>query len=165
MTSVAGQLPSADPEIWSVRLRSFNAVGNPNFEVSQRNLTNSVSTGMSVDRWWPIKTGTMVYAAVQGTASGAELVVPGTNFQISRSFQRLTLSTAQATLAAGDMLNRIQGIEGLYFRELQYDVHSISILCRSSVAGLKFSLSLRDSTNANSLCKLCTIPSARTPGR
>src|SRR4029077_7860842 len=43
------------PTIWSARLRSFNAIGNPTFEVSQRNAGNSVSNPSSgafvIDRW------------------------------------------------------------------------------------------------------------------
>jgi hypothetical protein len=39
------------------------------------------------------------------------------------------------------------------------DVHSISLLVRSSVAGLKFGCALRDAAGTRSLCKLCTIPS------
>ena len=47
-------------------------------------------------------------------------------------------------------------------RELINDVHSISLLVYSSVAGLKFSVALRDPTDANSLVNLCTIPTANT---
>ena len=49
------------------------------------------------------------------------------------------------------------------FRELAGDVHSVSLLVRSSVAGLKFGLILRDSpTTTKTLAKLCTIPSSGT---
>src|SRR4029077_8607673 len=56
--------PSAvQPTIWSVRLRSFNAVGNPNFEVDQRNagsvLTNAINSIFLQDRYQLNKVGTM----------------------------------------------------------------------------------------------------------
>src|SRR5206468_12857107 len=53
ISSVSSQLPSSDPEIWSVRLRSFNAVGNPNFEVDQVNIGAAVANinGSCMDRW------------------------------------------------------------------------------------------------------------------
>jgi hypothetical protein len=47
-------------------------------------------------------------------------------------------------------------------RELLGDVHSVSLLVRSSVAGLKFGCALRDAAATRSLCKLCTIPSSNT---
>jgi hypothetical protein len=46
-------------------------------------------------------------------------------------------------------------------RELISDVHSVSLLVYTSVAGLKFGLSLTDGTS-RSLTKLCTIPAANT---
>ncbi len=86
--------------------------------------------------------------------------MPGTNFAITSKFLRVTLTTAQATLAAGDLLWVNQLIEGPGLRELISDLHSISLLVRSSVAGLNFGMTLRDAATAHSLAKLCTIPSA-----
>jgi hypothetical protein len=151
--------------IWSVRLRSFNAIGNPTFEVDQRNTGNiqaNWTSGPALDRWSIAKTGTMTMNAGQYLNPGP-VSVPGTNFIISRSCGRVLIATAQATLAASDNLYFLQRVEGPRWRELQGDVHSLSILCRSSVAGLQFALSLRDGlTVTRSLVKLCTIPSANT---
>src|SRR4029077_18993233 len=60
--SVNNQLPSSDSEIWSVRLRSFNSIGNCNFECDQINAGGaSTFAGVKVvDRWLGQKTGTMV---------------------------------------------------------------------------------------------------------
>ncbi len=153
------------PTIWSVRLRSFNAISNPTFECDQRNVGNSVVIGGSsffIDRWRGGGVGTWGGSAQQQGAVGSELVVPGTNFQISRSFLRITLATAQASLGANDYMAVWSLLEGPRFRELQFDVHSISLLVRSSVSGLKFGVGLRDSGSTRSLTKLCTIPSANT---
>jgi hypothetical protein len=154
------------PTIWSVRLRSFNALGNTTFEVDQRNvgavIANPTNNVPVIDRWAPRKAGTMAFSAGQQVAAANEVLVPGTNFAISRNFFRITLTTQQASLAAGDSLRFGAVIEGPRFRELQYDVHSISLLVRSSVAGLKFSVALQDSPVTKSLVKLCTIPNAAT---
>jgi hypothetical protein len=164
--SVSAGIPqSITPTIWSVRLRSFTAPGNPTFEVNQVGFAGAVSgTRTLVDRWIGAKNAgsALAVTASQQTASGAELVVPGTNFAISRNFLRVTLTTAQASLAATDYLYVGQNIEGPRFRELQFDVHSCSILVRSSVSGLKFGLTIQDPTGTRSLAKLCTIPSANT---
>jgi hypothetical protein len=157
--------PAVQPTIWSVRLRSFNSLGNSTMECDQRNCGNSVAIGVStafIDRWRGGGAGTWGGTAQQKSAVGSELVVPGTNFQISRSFLRFTLTTAQASLAASDDITIWQNVEGPQFRELQFDVHSTQLLVRSSVSGLKFGLSLQDPTSSKSLVKLCTIPSANT---
>jgi hypothetical protein len=160
--------PAVQPTIWSVRLRSFNAVGNPNFEVDQRNvgapLTNPANGTFIQDRYVIFKsaglTGT-VNTALQSVPT-APIVIPGTNFGITQNYQRLTVGTAQASLAAGDFFGITQYVEGPRWRELALDVHSTSLLVRSSVAGLTFALRLKDPTATHSLVKLCTIPASAT---
>lgn len=162
ITSVSSQV-NVQPQIWSTRLRSFNAVGNPNFEVDQRNVGTQVTNpSFCMDRWLYNKSGTMSCATQQTSALSPVPTVPGTNFQISRSALKIQLSTQQATLGAGDFLFVNGYVEGPNFRELANDVHSISLLIYSTVAPLKFSVSLRDSPTTKSLVKLCTIPSAST---
>jgi hypothetical protein len=157
----------SNSQIWSTRLRSFNAIGNPNFEMDQRNIGNVVAapaTGTLIqDRWAIQKAGTLVASSGRQTAAASEVLVPGTNFAISRNFHRLTMTTAQASLGASDNLMLFTQIEGPQFRELQYDVHSISLLVRTSVAGLNFGLSVQDpATTTKSLVKLCTVPASNT---
>lgn len=162
VSSVNTQLPSSDSEIWSVRLRSFNAAGNPNFEVDQRNvgtaLTNSANGAWLADRW------TWGQAASAGKITAQrtnELVpIPGTSYNITQTRLRLTLTTQQTTLGATDYFVVSQTVEGCNFRELIGDVNSISLLVRSSVANLKFGLKLGDPGAARTLVKLCTIPTA-----
>jgi hypothetical protein len=161
VSSVNTQLPSSDAEIWSVRLRSFNAVGNPNFEVVQRNVAQAVNpSGSSTfleDRWSWGQAGTGRVTGQRGT----ELIVaPGTSFMITNSRFRLTLTTQQPTLGSTDYFTFNQVIEGCALRELYNDVHSLSLLVRSSVANLKFSVQLVDPGLTRSLVKLCTIPTA-----
>lgn len=154
--------------IWSMRLRSFNAIGNPTFECDQRNVGNAITAptaanGFAVDRWSPQKNG-MASAAfqIQQISSGGTLV-PGTSFNISASKLRVTLTAAQASLAASDIFWLTQYVEGPRMRELGTDVHSFSVLAQSTVANLSFALSLRDSGTTHSLCKLCTLGAANTP--
>jgi hypothetical protein len=151
-----------DPEIWSTRLRSFNAIGNPTFEVDQRNAGGSLTNPTNVylvDRWQLVRTAS---TGAANYSSLAGVLIPGTNFAITSKGIGLQLTTAQSTLAAGDYYTISTVIEGPNFRELSNDVHSCSLLVQSNVAGLKFGLSLRDPTGAHSLVKLCTIANAST---
>jgi microcystin-dependent protein len=159
------------PTIWSMRLRSFNALesNNPNFEIDQRNVggtfPNPPSGTLIIDRWGESKVGTMVCSFGQNSAAANEVLLPGAgNFAITSKFFRVTLTTAQASLGASDRLTVWTQPEGPMFRELQYvDAHSLSLLVRSSVAGLKFGVSIRDSPSTKSLTKLCgPISSANT---
>jgi hypothetical protein len=152
------------PTIWSARLRSYNAVGNPTFEVDQRNVGVAITPGNNVfaqDRWRIITAGTMAFATRQ-VASGNVLVIPGTSFRISGNFLSCNLTTQETSLAAGDYWAIQQFIEGPMARELVNDVSSVSILVSSSVAPLKFGLVLRDSTPAYAITKLCTITTPNT---
>jgi hypothetical protein len=134
--------------------------------VDQKNVGNMLAltagTGV-IDRWYVSVTGTFrVSAGKQAAVWTSPIVVPGTNFVISNNYLRTQLTTTQASLGATDNLNIFQQVEGPLFRELSFDVHSISLLVRSSVAGLNFGVNLRDQATGRSLSKLCTIPSANT---
>jgi hypothetical protein len=167
-TNASQNLATAvQPTIWSARLRSFNAVGNPTFEVDQRSCGasgNWLTTGaVQQDRW---VTSKITSGAMAGTVQQVAGLVnlPGTNFCITRNFLRLSLSTQQVSLSAGDLLWINQTIEGPQLRELVGDVHSFSILVRSSVANLNFGIAIRDKPAAptRSLTTLCNIPSANS---
>jgi hypothetical protein len=150
-------------QIWSTRLRSFNAIGNPTFEVDQRNVANIVANPVSgtlvLDRWAYLHAGTNACSVGQVASN---TLLPGTSFSVSRVNLRITLTTAQASLGTSDFINIIQTIEGPWMRELFSDVHSVSLLVRSSVANLNFGVYLRDNPPTKSLVKLCNIPSANT---
>jgi hypothetical protein len=153
-------------QLWSMRLRSFNAIGNPNFEVDQRNifqgLNNPVNSAFILDRWSANK---VITGAMTGNWNPLteNVVVPGTSFYVTKEFLRFSLLTQQASMAAGELYALSGVIEGSLLRELLGDVHSVSVLVRSTVAGLKFSLALLDGpTTTKSLVKLCTIPNANT---
>jgi hypothetical protein len=160
--SVNAGLPSSDSEIWSVRLRSFNAIGNPNFEVDQRQagqgLSNPASGLFPLDRWYTIKSGVTLTGNWNQPTEGVP--VPGTSFNITRSYLRFGLLTQQLSLGTSDVYGILQSPEGTQYRELMGDVTSLSLMVRSSVANLKFSVSLRDPGSTRSLVKLCTIPTA-----
>jgi hypothetical protein len=159
---------AVQPTIWSARLRSFNALNNNAFEVDQRTAGAGVTvpTGtvnsMPLDRWNIGKIGTMAGTGQQLAISPPDGVIPGTNFCISRSLLRIKVTTAQASLGAGDYWQLQQVVEGPSWRELQNDVHSISLLVRSTVANLKFGVALRDNTGSRSLTKLCALGTANT---
>jgi len=156
-------------QITAVRLRSFSSVGNPNGEVTQRNCRTAVNvsagTNFIEDRW-VLGCGGTLTAQGQGFQSGlgatAGVSIPGTSYAITTAFLRITSTTTKASLAAGDSIYLQQSIEGPMFRELMNDVTSLSILCRSTVANLKFGIALRDPTGSRSLTKLCTLGAANT---
>jgi hypothetical protein len=151
-----------------IHVRNFNAVGNSTFEVDSRTAGAGVTMSAAAfaqDRWQGSKTAsaTLVATARQIDTSATPILLPGTNFAITSKFLRVTLTTAQATLAAGDLLWLNQIIEGSRLRELISDVHSVSLLVRSSVTNLSFGMALRDQPAGpvtRSLVKLCSIPTA-----
>ena len=151
-----------NPTIWSVRQRSYNSIGNPNFEIDQINVGALIANNMTVypcDRWWPNVVGTVRVSTQQ---TGGAVTLPGTSFNISNNYVRTTLTTQQASLGASDYLAIAHTVEGCFARELYGNVHSMSLLVRSSVANLKFALALTDIASLNSLTKLCTMGAANT---
>jgi hypothetical protein len=102
----------------------------------------------------------MVLAANQIPATNN--ILPGTNFRLSGNCLQIQLNTPQATLAAGDLLYLQQAVEGQRFRELSFDVSSISLVVYSSVAPLTFGVSLRDPGSAHSIVFPVTISAAQT---
>jgi hypothetical protein len=154
--------------IWSVRLKSFNSVQNCNFEVDQRNVhtavVNPASGTFICDRWLAgNNTLNPSFRSIQtGLGAGQGIPVPGTSYIITTAEMIITVGTQKVSLAAGDHVDIGEQIEGPSFRELMSDVHSVSILARSSVANLKFGLALRDPTASRSLTKLCTLGAANT---
>lgn len=168
VSSVSSQV-DVTPQITAVRLRSFSAVGNGSFEVDQRNVFNGVTVagGASYYNWildrWLFNKATASAGALGITVPQAITGIPGTNYVITTRNLRFTVNTAQASMAAGDLFMLTTQIEGPSWRELMGDVHSVSILCRSSVANLKFGLALRDSpTTTKSLVKMCSLGAANT---
>jgi len=158
-------LPTAvTPTITAVRLRSFSAIGNGTFEVDARNAGSSLAVtpsamGWGCDRWWNWCAGTLRYSTQQ-TQLG--VVVPGTSFWITCKYLRFTLTTAQASLGGTDLMALGQNVEGAVLRGLYNDLHSIAVLCRSSVANLKFGITLQDPTTTRSLSKLASLGAANT---
>jgi microcystin-dependent protein len=140
-----------------VLVRSFNSIGNPNFEVDARTVgAGTASSGQfACDRWHLAQTGALGTVARVAATSG--IVIPGTNFGITSSFLRFTLTTPKATLAAADYTTIYQTIEGSRLRELFNDVHSLKVLVRCSAA-LKFGVVLRTTASpARCLGKIATI--------
>jgi hypothetical protein len=154
---------AVSPTIWYARMRSFNAAGNPNFEIDQRRAGASVALGATntpvIDRWQVTTQGTMRHTMQQ---IAANVVVPGTNFYITSKICRITLTTAEASLGSGDYFMMYQVVEGPVFREIMGDVTSASLLVRSSVANLKFGFSLTDGGENYCLTKLCSLGAANT---
>lgn len=146
--------------ITSVRLRSFNAIGNPSFEVDQVNVNTALNLGLNTkicDRWYGNKNAaTAVIAAQANNNNNSD--VPGTNYRISTTSLNIGVSTPQATLAAGEYLFVNQVLEGSQIREIIDDVFSVSLLISATVAPITLSVSLTDPTATQSFVKHVTIP-------
>jgi hypothetical protein len=127
-------------------------------------LTNVATNTRIADRWFLGKAGSVTGTInTQCSRISAGIKLPGTNFVITGNQQLLQIGTTQAALAAGDQVRMYQLLEGPQWRELQGDVHSLSILALSStVAPYTFSVSIRDSPATKSLVNLLTIPTAAT---
>jgi hypothetical protein len=163
--------PAVQPTIWAVRLRSFNAAGNPNFEVNQFPVTNTPfivpAAGLTriCDRWFISRTNGINAAVACGRTGQASPTpgpanIPGINYRISTGMISLTLNSQQSlAVGAGDLFAITSQIEAPLFREMSADVHSFSILAFTNVVGgLRFGLSIRDGGVTQSLPLLCTIP-------
>jgi hypothetical protein len=155
-------------QIWSTRLRSFNSVGNCNFECDQRvnGIGNYPAGSLSffqTDRWQIAKVAaTGAFTAQLLDAGAGGIVVPTTSFAITSKFLRITLTTPQASLAAGEYVLFQQFVEGPAYRELMSDVHSLQALVRTSVSGLKFGMSIRGpvASPTSTLTKLSPVLTA-----
>jgi hypothetical protein len=157
------------PAIWATRLRSFNAIGNPNGEVSQRRAAGAITiTSGKIfleDRW---QMGTCASTSLTGqrvsagTIPGTGIILPGTSFKLSNGFFRLTLGGTKTTLAASDWMGFQQTIEGPMMRELASDVHSLSLLVRTSVPNLTIAVALQDPGGTRSLVNTYKIQAANT---
>jgi microcystin-dependent protein len=141
-------------------IRSYNSVGNANFEIDARTVGAGVAaSGFAQDRWQYAQGGSNRGTAVQNNAP-AGVIIAGTNFCVSSKFLRYTLTTQQGTLGVGDYIFIGQSIEGARLRELLGGSTAISIVCRSSIANTVFGCFLRDANQAYSLTKLCTLANA-----
>lgn len=156
------------PVIWYVRQRSFNAVGNPNFEVDQRNIGTQVANPaggtMIIDRWQFGKTATVtgqMNARQNAPGSGFGLAIPGSNYLISANFFSTSLQVGQATLASGDAVYILQQVEGTRFRELAGDGHSLSLMINCTTP-LNLCAFIKDSASGYSLVLPCSIAAANT---
>jgi hypothetical protein len=162
-TNACQNLVSAvQPTIWSARLRSFNAIGSPTFGVDQRLNGNVTGIGGFVcDRWsvGGALAANCTTARVGQTTPGI-LYAAGTSFRLSLYCISVTLNTQKTSLAAADALYIQQTVEGIQFRELMSDAHSLTLAVQSTVAPLTFCICLRDNANAWSLTKQCTISTA-----
>jgi hypothetical protein len=154
------------PVIWEVRTRSYNMLGNSTFEVDQKNCGAAAAVGTgsgngAIDRWFYSKNlSTCTMTTQQGNVAPLA-VIPGTRFQITSKQFYVIINTPQATLAANDLLQFYCWVEGHRLRELINDVHSVTLLVKSSYAPVTLTWAVRNITAPlYTLTKLFTIPVA-----
>jgi hypothetical protein len=161
--NIQNQTAAINPVIWSVRQRSFNALGNPNFEVNQRvtanALTNMPSGSFIADRWFAQKS--MATGTFNWNCSGSQGYASGFSFLVSTRPMNFSVGTVQASLAAAEYFMIEEQVEGPALRELSGS-HSISLLVsayNTSQTPFHFSVGLRNPASTYSYTKLCTVPS------
>jgi hypothetical protein len=111
------------------------------------------------DRWFASISAGFSWSFQQ---TAGPVLIPGTNYAISSKFWRFSNPVAITSPAAASYLAFYQSVEGPMWRELSNDVHSISILLRSSVANLKIGLFVVDTPQSKTLSKLITLGAANT---
>jgi len=146
------------PTIWNVRLNSYNAIGNPNFEVDQANIGAQVTGGRVADRWILGVNGTAVVTGYQTPYGSGGVVIPGTNYVISSQTVRLFISTTQASFTGSNYIQFYTWLEGPFWRELSQGVHSLSILCQCSVSPFTFAVALRDMGASSQTTRSLVLP-------
>lgn len=105
-----------------------NKIINGKMEIAQRGTSfANTSNSYSLDRWTSVSTVSAMLAASQSTD-----VPAGGEFQSSL---RLTVSTADASIAAGDAFLLLQYIEGYNARDLIGRTFTLSFWVRSSKTG------------------------------
>jgi hypothetical protein len=153
------------PQIWSVRLRSLNALGNPNFEIDQRITGAQTGAAAICDRWWRV--GVPAAPVITTQRISAPIVIPGTSYRITNNAIQFTLTTA-GTVQPNNVWGVCQYVEGSILRPLFQDVHSITILAASSVPSFVFPVIISNGNLGSSggwvIGYLCTTsPTPNTP--
>ena len=107
-----------------------NRIINGNMNISQRGTSFPApeTTSYSLDRWQTTTTGTGVYTVSQ------QADVPSSN-EFQQSI-RITVTTADASIAAGDSYEVKQQIEGYNIRDLIGKPFTLSFWARSSKTGI-----------------------------
>ena len=151
--------------LWNMRLRSLNAIDNPNFECDQRLAGATTGAVALCDRWFRV--GVPTAPVITGQKISAPAVIPGTNYRITNNALQFTLTTA-GSVPTNQAWGFQQTVEGNVLRPLFQDVTSISILAASSVASFVFPVILSNGVNSSSggwcIGYLCTTsPTPNTP--
>jgi hypothetical protein len=137
---------NGDMQIWQ-RNTTFAAVGNA-FKVSDR-FQGVVSMGVGV--------ATVAQQAI-------ELPAIANQYPHTKYSTRVTVTTLQASMAAGNFFGISQRIERQFARALFDGTSSLSIVLQSSIVGV-FSVAIRSATSADSIVYECPVGVINTPYR
>jgi hypothetical protein len=142
----------------------YNSVINANMQIWQRNVTfPNIGTTQAVytaDRW--VVTSNMTGG---GAATVTQQVVnfPGTSqYPDTQMALRMTVTTAQLTIAAGEYFVVTQRIERGFSRPLFDNETSLSIVLQSSLAGT-YCVAIRDADQTWSYVMECVITTPSVP--
>lgn len=148
------------PTIWSIRQRTCNLVDNPTFEVNQRapgQTNNGISGGWYLDRW-----PTWCIAGITAAQTQGRTFLSGSTQLVSAAFLRFTVNTQKPSLAATDLVQTSDYIEGPKFYKVSLG-HSVTLVARCTQP-ISFSFNLCDTGAAYSYSVLCqiTVPNTVT---
>lgn len=136
---------------------AYNAIGNPNFEVDQRQVGTggfTLGNAFTVDRWATSKAG--LAASTLGSARAVTVLgAPGGNL-ITNSSIYVQFQSGAAAPAAADYVWTLQFVEGPLAAPILNTPSSLSVLCYCSQT-ITFCISLRDSPATKSYCIPVTI--------
>ena len=141
----------------------YNAIRNPEMIVAQRGTSiAAIANGAyGLDGWTANFVGTMV-ATVTQNAAAIPADASGNNWYPYTPYaHRVTFTTGQASLSAGQYFYVSQKVEGLLAEQLKSNPSSISLLVRASITGT-FTVSLRDSVSGYSCVNTGVISAANT---
>jgi hypothetical protein len=121
---------------------------------------SDVSTGS--DRWYLFQV--MGTGGITPTQNALEIPNVANAYPHTRYSMRMTVSTALATLTAGQYCYVRQGIERQFARPLFDGTTSLSIVLQSSIVGV-FCVTLRSQSTGNSYVMECPVGVVNTPQR
>jgi len=136
-----------------------NVIINGDFQIAQRGISfTSVTNGdYTLDRWLISKVGSMAYTITQDTETPTTLE---SGRYIDKSM-KIDCTTADTSIAAGDIAIIAQRIEGYNFQVIAQKTFTISFWVRSTKTGI-FCVSVRNSGQDRSYVSEYTVNSSNT---
>ena len=151
-----GTVSGSVTNLWGMR----NAIINGDMRIAQQGTSFAaiVNGAYSIDRWKYGKVGTMVHTISQVNKTAASANTPSEQFEHAL---KLDCTTADASIAAGDLVLLQQNIEGNNFRKFVGQTATLSFWIKAGKTGT-MCVSFRNTGGDRSYVSEVTINSANT---